>query len=177
MIELLKTGKINNRLLCEIVTHKDFIELMADAKIYVYGIATRRFRDLNASLEAVRQKISHEYQPTREDNVLRTLKAVQIQEENFFCHVTHKKWDSIFYDIRKSHVNEDECDSDTSTILQMIQTAKQIMSQTKNGAERFCHAVLGAMGVKFDNFTENEKNAIITVMKKSPLVKNRHRNI
>ncbi len=53
----------------------------------------------------------------------------------------------------------------------MIQTAKQIMNQTKNGAERFCHAVFGALGIKFGNFTENEKSAIITVMKKSPLVK------
>ncbi len=177
VIELLKTGKVNNRLLCEIVTHKDFIELMADAEIYVDGIATRRFRDLNASLEVVRQKIIHEYQPTREDNILRTLKATQIQEENFFCHVTHRKWDAILHDIRAAHVDDDECDSDTSTTLQMIQTAKQIMNQTKNGAERFCHAVLGALGIKFDNFTENEKSAIITVMKKSPCVKNRHRNI
>jgi len=33
VIELLKPGTINNRLLCEIVTHKDFIELMADAEV------------------------------------------------------------------------------------------------------------------------------------------------
>ncbi len=171
VIELLKTGKVNNRLLCEIVTHKDFIELMADAEIYVDGIATRRFRDLNASLEVVRQKIIHEYQPTREDNILRTLKATQIQEENFFCHVTHRKLDAILHDIRAAHVDDDECDSDTSTTLQMIQTAKQIMNQTKNGAERFCYAILGALGIKFDKFTSDEKATFITFMKKSPIVK------
>ena len=57
MVELLKSGRINNRLLCEIATHKNFTALMTDAEIYVDGIATMRFQDINASLEAVRAEI------------------------------------------------------------------------------------------------------------------------
>ena len=37
---LLKSGRINNRLLCELATHKDFIKFLADIEIYVDGIAT-----------------------------------------------------------------------------------------------------------------------------------------
>ena len=37
MVELLKSGRINNRLLCELVTHEKFAELMADVEIYVDG--------------------------------------------------------------------------------------------------------------------------------------------
>ena len=35
MVELLKSGRINNRLLCEIATHEDFVTLMTDTEIYV----------------------------------------------------------------------------------------------------------------------------------------------
>ena len=35
MVALLKSGRINNRLLCELVTHKDFIKFLADIEIYV----------------------------------------------------------------------------------------------------------------------------------------------
>ena len=40
MVALLKSGRINNRLLCELATHKDFIKFLADIEIYVDGIAT-----------------------------------------------------------------------------------------------------------------------------------------
>ena len=57
MVELLLSGSINNRLLCEIATHDKFKELMADTEIFVDGIATKRFNDLNSSLEDVRTEI------------------------------------------------------------------------------------------------------------------------
>ncbi len=45
MVALLKSGRINNRLLCELATHKDFIKFLADIEIYVDGIATMQSRD------------------------------------------------------------------------------------------------------------------------------------
>ena len=39
MIELLKSGLVDNSLLCELATHPDFPRLMADLEIYVNGVA------------------------------------------------------------------------------------------------------------------------------------------
>ncbi len=36
--------RINNRLLCELATHKDFIKFLADIEIYVDGLPPCRFR-------------------------------------------------------------------------------------------------------------------------------------
>ena len=47
MVALLKSGRINNRLLCELATHKDFIKFLADIEIYVDGIATMQIQNLN----------------------------------------------------------------------------------------------------------------------------------
>ncbi len=44
MVALLKSGQINNRLLCELATHKDFIKFLADIEIYVDGIATMQIK-------------------------------------------------------------------------------------------------------------------------------------
>ena len=43
MISLFKSGKINNRLLCEIATDEKFEMLVADAEIYVCRLAAMRF--------------------------------------------------------------------------------------------------------------------------------------
>ena len=97
MVALLKSGKINNRLLCEIATNEKFEKLMADAEIYVDGIATMRFTDLNSSLEEARAVILEEHPEAAGDRILRTLEAAQIDEEDFFClPVAYKKIRSEF---------------------------------------------------------------------------------
>jgi transcriptional regulator with XRE-family HTH domain len=54
-IDVLKTGKFNQRLLSELICHKDFQRFMLDAEIYIDRIADMRVKDMNAVLEAVRQ--------------------------------------------------------------------------------------------------------------------------
>lgn len=78
MIDLLLSGSINNRLLCEIATHNKFMELMSDTEIFVDGIATKRFNDLNFSLEDVRTQIINQNPDVKEDISLKTLSAGQI---------------------------------------------------------------------------------------------------
>ena len=60
VVELLKSERFNNRLLCEIISHEKFKELLADAEIYVDGMATMRFHDMNSSLAAVRAMIRNQ---------------------------------------------------------------------------------------------------------------------
>ena len=103
MAELLKSGRINNRLLCEIATHEKFCKLLADAEIYVDGVATMRLRDLNMSLEDARALVTGEDASAAVNRALDTLEAGIIDEEEFFCHLTHKHWDAILHDIRKIH--------------------------------------------------------------------------
>lgn len=65
MIELLKSGRINNRLLCEIATHEDFPRLLTDITIIVDRIAGMRVNQLNMDLEAARQTVMETYAPGR----------------------------------------------------------------------------------------------------------------
>ena len=42
MIELLKSGRVDTSLLCELAVHPDFPRLMADLEIYVNGMAVKQ---------------------------------------------------------------------------------------------------------------------------------------
>ena len=74
MVALLKSGRINNRLLCELATHKDFIKFLADIEIYVDGIATMQIQNLNALVDTVRHEIIERYRPGEDDPHLRCCK-------------------------------------------------------------------------------------------------------
>ena len=82
MIDLLESGKINTRLLCEIPTHEDFRRFLTDIEIYVDRIADMRINDLNAVLGVVRnaamEKCSDE-----NDLYVRTLELAQIDEDEY----------------------------------------------------------------------------------------------
>lgn len=172
MVELLKSGRINNRLLCEIATHDNFIRLMADAEIYVDGIATKRFRDLNESLEMERANIISQYQPEIADNILQTIEAAEIKEEDFFCHTTHKEWDAILHDIRKDHEQDIESEPDISTTQKIIADIKKAMFNPTDYVELYCRVMCYQLEINYSRLSEEERKTFRQIMKKSAPFKN-----
>ena len=79
MVALLKSGRINNRLLCELATHKDFIKFLADIEVYVDGIASMQIQNLNSLVDTVRHEIIERYRPGEDDPYLRILQAAHIE--------------------------------------------------------------------------------------------------
>ena len=61
MIELLKSGRVDNSLLCELAAHPDFPRLMADLEIYVNGVAGKQVQSANAIVDAVSATIMKQH--------------------------------------------------------------------------------------------------------------------
>ena len=93
MVELLSSGKINNRLLCELATHPHFLRLMVDMEIFIDQIADMRVNQMNLILEATRQTILKEHAPGENDLYMRTLELGQVQENDFYSHILHDDLD------------------------------------------------------------------------------------
>lgn len=89
MVELLSSGKINNRLLCELAAHPNFRRLMIDMEICIDQIANMRVEQMNLVLEATRQTVMSKYAPGEDDLYMRTLELGQVQESDFYSHVMH----------------------------------------------------------------------------------------
>lgn len=103
MVALLKSGRINNRLLCELATHKDFIKFLADIEIYVDGIATMQIQNLNALVDTVRHEIIERYRPGEDDPHLKVLQAAHISDDEYFSHMVLDDLNLIIRDIREAH--------------------------------------------------------------------------
>lgn len=171
MAELLKSGRINNRLLCEIATNEKFERLMADAEIYVDGIATMRIRDLNSSLEAARVMILEDNPEAAADRYMHTLEAGQIEEEDFFCHITHKSWDAILRDIRKAHEKDAESAADETAANELVKEVRRVMNAPGDKVEQFLQVFCKAFQLKYQKLADNEKATLRKLFRKSPLIK------
>ncbi len=70
---LLKTSRVNNRLLCKIAVHEDYVKLMADIEIYVDRIAAMQIQTVNALVDITQAEIVEKYQPELGDKTIHSL--------------------------------------------------------------------------------------------------------
>ena len=103
------------------------------------------FHDTNSSLAALRAMVLEEHPEAAADRAIKVLEACQIEEEDFFCHVTHKTWDVILHDIRKAHENDSESAPDTTPAdeFSKVKVQKAMQSQANRVlqfTEIFCKA-------------------------------------
>ena len=87
MIELLKSGLVDNSLFCELATHPDFPRLMAELEIYVNGVAIKRVQGANAIVDAMSATIMKQHNPGLIDPQLRQLITAHIDEDSFCRYV------------------------------------------------------------------------------------------
>ena len=128
MTELLKSGLIDNSLLCELATHPDFPRLMADLEIYVNGIATKQVQGANAIVDAVSATIMKQHNPGLTDPQLRQLITAHIDEDSFCRYVIQQDINKIALDLREAHKDDFFSIPEDSPLKDFLQTADEAAS-------------------------------------------------
>lgn len=171
MIALLKSGKINNRLLCEMATHKDFQRLIVDMEIFVDRIADMRINDMNTVLDVTRRQVIEKYNPSENDLYVRTLELAQISEDDYFSHVVHNDIDGIMRDIRDAHKKDTMTADEKSPASEAQRQLETAMSYEGSEDEKKARVFLASLGIDYDKLTQEEFMTLINVLKKSAHMK------
>jgi len=171
MIELLKSGKLNNRLLCEMAAHKDFVKLLADIEIYVDAIAGMQIQNLNAWVDVVREEIITKYRPSEDDPNIRVMDAAHIQETEYFRHIVHDDMDSIIQDIREVHKNDSTSAPDTTPVAELKKGLETAASYKGSPQEKLVVIFCEQLDIDYKKLTAEEFQVIKRVLQKSKVLK------
>ena len=155
MVELLSSGKINNRLLCELATHPNFLRLMVDMEIFIDQLADMRVNQMNLILEATRQTILKEHAPGENDLYMRTLELGQVQENDFYSHILHDDLDSIVRDIREAHL-KDKTTADPQPTLDEVKENFEQAIQMGTDTEAMIHEFCDKMQIPFEKISSED---------------------
>ena len=131
------------------------------------GLGVSNIRKIVDSLTGL-----EEHPEAAADRSLKILEAGQIEEEDFFCHVTHKTWDAILHDIRKAHENDMESTPDTTPADEMIKEVRKAMQSTGDRVQEFLEIFCKAFQLKYKRLTDEERTTLKRLFKRSPLIKN-----
>ena len=171
MIALLKSGKLNTRLLCEMALHKDFQRMMVDIEIFVDRIADMRINDMNTVLNATRQQVIEKYNPGENDLYVRTLELAQISEDDYFGHVVHQDIDGIMRDIRDTHRKDALTADEETPAMEAQKQLEAVMSYEGSEDEKKARVFLAIMGIDYTKLTPEEFVVLINILKKSAHMK------
>ena len=165
-VAVLKSGRINTRLLSEIITHPSFRRMMTDSEIYVDRIAAGRIHDMNSMLEAVRQTLIMDKGADPDDIYMQTIKAAQLSEDDFFGTAISKDLMEILTSIREAHLTDTTTADTTGT--DMIRSALEQADKFEGSPEEKKVAFfLGQLGIKYEVLTTDELVTLIGILRKS----------
>ena len=167
MVALLKSGRINNRLLCELATHKDFIKFLADIEIYVDGIATMQIQNLNSLVDTVRHEIIERYRPGEDDPHLKVLQAAHISDDEYFSHMVLDDLNLIIRDIREFHKKDSESAPQTTVADELKENLEAVENFKGSRDEKLVILYCKQLGINYKNLSEEEFRWFIRILKKS----------
>ncbi len=101
-VDLLKSGNLNVRLICEMIKNPEFINFLSDMEIYVDNLAGMQFRNINKMIEQTRVRLQNKG-ISDEDHYMKTLQAAAISEDNYFNNLLGNDVVRIAKDIRDAH--------------------------------------------------------------------------
>ena len=171
MVELLSSGRINNRLLCELATHPNFQRLMVDMEIFIDRIADMRVEQMNLILEATRQTVISSHAPGENDLYMRTLELGQIQESDFFSHVLHDDLDNIVRDIREAHL-KDKTTADPQPTLEDVKEQFEQAVQQGSDIEMLIREFCDKLQIPFEKISSEDFSAFLRILSLSKMLKN-----
>lgn len=169
-VDVLRNGKFNHRLLCELIVHKNFRRFMTDLEIYVDGYVSANIQNLNAGLEATRQMLKKKYAADENDLYMSTLKLGQIDEDEYFGRVLYDELVAILKNIKTEH-RKDKTTSDGSMIDNLMKELEDAQKLEGSADEKKIRTALKAIGINYDKLTEDERKLIKKILYKTAMLK------
>ena len=171
MIDLLKSGRIDNALLCELAAHPDFVKLLADIQIYVEGIAAMQIQNLNAWVDVARAEIVEKYQPGEDDKTIYLLQSAHVDEGDYFTSRVHRDIDAIMDDLRKAHRGRSDSAPDISVAEDLKQDLEEVAQFNGSRLEKLTMVFCKQTKLRYNKLTEEEKQWLTRIMRKSELLR------
>ena len=96
---------------------------------------------------------------------------MQIQEEDYFCQITHRTWNAILHAIKEAHKDDTDSALDNSNAIKLIKNAKKALAVPGSYLDVFTALMCTQLQIRYEKLTGQERTVLKNVMKKTPVYK------
>ena len=172
MIELLKSGRVDTSLLCELAVHPDFPRLMADLEIYVNGTAVKQVQSANAIVDIMSATIMKQHNPGLTDPQLRQLVTAHIDDDSFCRYVIQQDINKIALDLRETHKDDFFSVPEDNPLEDFLQTAEETAKEGSDPEQASLAFICKRLKLNYGKLSEEERKWLKRIAQKSDLLKN-----
>ena len=172
MIDLLKSGRVDNALLCELAAHPDFVKLMADLEIYVNGTAVKQVQGANAIVDAMSATIVKQHNPDMSDPQLRQLIAAHIDDDSFCRYIIQQDINRIALDLQEAHRDDFFSVPEDNPLKGLLQAADEAAREDSDPEKVSLVFICKRLRLNYGKLSGEDKAALKQLARKSDLLKN-----
>lgn len=169
-IEVLKSKKLNNRLISEILAHADFPNLLSAMEVYIDRKILPQMNMLNTLYKATESTIRENFAVADNDEVLAFLQQSVIDEDEYLRYRITERYNALMKSLFDKHKKDSLSTEQTEAmneIKEQLQTYVTTKSETSNEARARMAMLAKNIGLNIQDLTDEELQALIKALEKS----------
>jgi len=156
-IEILKSKKLNNRLVSELLSHADFQQLLNSIEIYIDKKLLPHMNTINAAYKLAETTIKDNYTVEDNDEVMALLQNSVIDEDGFLLYRISERFNAIIKSLFDEHRNDDLPPEQAEVISDMKEMSQSYLIE-KERAQGRAKVIIFAkqIGLNLSKLTDDE---------------------
>ena len=171
-IELLRSEKLNNRLICEIIEHEEFPMFLVDAEIYIDRWMENYVRALDLMLLGIREKFSEKcgtvMDPAVIDEMVQNFRG---SDDDYFAQNVADHIFKIVYDIKEAHRKDITTSPYTSVGDLLCNVGAMVQTMMNPTAESIYDEVCDRYGIDDKRMSEEQIEAVKAFLGRAKIIK------
>ena len=167
VIDLLRSGRLNNRLLCEMISHEGFQRFLTDFEIYVDGHASMAIDGMNHVVDTIRDTLEAQNSLNEQSKELLIFKNAHIHEDKYFQGIVSEDLIAIMEDIRKKHKADRQSAPLNPLMLQLTQHFHDAFDSAETVGEEKVKFLATSLGMDYDKLSDEEKQVLEEILQQS----------
>lgn len=172
-IELLKSKKLNNRLISELLSHTDFQQLLNAIEVYIDKKMLPQMNAMNAIYRLAETTIKENYTVEDRDVVMDFLQNAVINEDEYLRFRISERFNEIMKSLFDAHRGDKLSPEHSEVMEDMKGLVQAYMSDRKTEPEAKAKFFMlcKQLGLNASKLDEEELRVMMKVLERSPLLK------
>lgn len=172
-IETLKGGKLNNRLVSELLAHPDFSRLLSAVEVYIDRKVLPQMNTVNAMYKIAEGTIKEKFEVADNDEVIALLQESVIDEDEYLRYRISERFNGLMKSLFDAHKKDALPDEQANVLQELRDTMRDYPAQKeKEEKERWRLMLLAKqIGLNIKDLSDEEIRVLIEAVKKSEMYK------
>lgn len=164
------SGKLNIRLLSEMIAHPDFAELLAALEVFISRIISENMDIVNKTYKVALDTVNKQAVTVGRDEYIAGLNEASIDPDDYLRFRLSQRFDKIAQSLYDEHKKEAQAENGPGYLKSLAEQVKkyQAIKEETGNAEQAKLAILAdQMGVNIKKTTDEEKKTMLSFFSRS----------